>query len=84
MPAHAQEMIMNGDEENDIQTVKRFGCGSVLIDRDEKDRDYEQDYKITTLQEVEKRDENRKIEIRLFLLFSMISRKYNRTLSLLD
>ncbi len=49
----AKEMIMVGDEEKDIQTAERFGCGSVLIDRDEKGKSYGQDYTIVNLQEVE-------------------------------
>lgn len=49
----AKEMIMIGDEEKDIQAAERFGCGSLLIDRDEKGKDYGQDYTIATLQEVE-------------------------------
>ena len=48
-----KEMIMVGDEEKDMQTAERFGCRSVLIDRDEKGNDYGQDYTIATLQEVE-------------------------------
>lgn len=44
---------MIGDEEKDIQAAERFGCGSLLIDRDEKGKDYGQDYTIATLQEVE-------------------------------
>ena len=47
------EMLMIGDEEKDIQTAKRFGCRSVLIDRHKTGRDCGQDYTIATLQEVD-------------------------------
>ena len=48
----ASEMIMIGDEEKDIKTAKRFGCKSVLIDRRNRNIDFEQDYTVTDLNEL--------------------------------
>ncbi len=45
----ADEMIMIGDEEKDVKTGKRFGCMTVLVDRWDRNADFEQDYTITDL-----------------------------------
>ncbi len=49
---NADEMIMIGDEEKDIKTAKRFGCRSVLIDRQGRNIDLEQDDTVTNLNEL--------------------------------
>lgn len=43
------EIIMIGDEEKDVKTGKRFGCMTVLVDRRDRNADFEQDYTITDL-----------------------------------
>lgn len=43
------EMIFIGDEEKDIIVAKRFGCGSVLIDRKGRGEQFGQDYTVTDL-----------------------------------
>lgn len=50
----ADEIIMIGDEPKDIETAKRFGCRSVLIDRTSAGchPDYGQDYTITNLEQL--------------------------------
>lgn len=45
-------MIFVGDEEKDIQTAKRFGCASVLINRYNLNADFGQDFTITILDEL--------------------------------
>ncbi len=45
----ANEMIMIGDEKKDIKTAKRFGCKAVLIDRQNRNADFGQDYTVTDL-----------------------------------
>lgn len=46
------EMIMVGDEQKDITVAKRFGCRSVLIDRDGSHPEYGQDEYIRGLDEL--------------------------------
>ena len=46
----ADDMIMIGDEQKDILTAKRFGCRSVLIDRQGRGADYGQDYTVNDLE----------------------------------
>ena len=46
---NVDEMIMIGDEEKDIKTAKRFGCISILINRSNRNVEFEQDYTITDL-----------------------------------
>lgn len=46
------EMIYIGDEEKDINAAKRFGCRSVLIDRDKTGADFGQDLTIENLNEL--------------------------------
>ena len=50
----SDEMIMIGDEPKDIEVAKRFGCKSVLIDRnsDGNHPDYGQDYTICNLDQL--------------------------------
>ncbi|MCC8074243.1 MAG: HAD-IA family hydrolase [Clostridiales bacterium] len=48
----ADNMIFVGDEEKDIQTAKRFGCASVLIDRYNSNIDFGQNYTIKNLNEL--------------------------------
>jgi len=45
----ADEMVMIGDEEKDVKAGKRFGCMSVLIDRQDRNAGFGQDYTITDL-----------------------------------
>lgn len=45
----SEEMIFVGDEEKDIVVAKRFGCKSVLIDRKNREEEFEQDFTITDL-----------------------------------
>lgn len=45
-------MIMVGDEQKDITVAKRFGCRSVLIDRDGSHPEYGQDEYIIGLDEL--------------------------------
>ena len=47
------EMIMVGDEEKDIKTAKRFGCKSILIERNGENRNFGQDYVIENVCEME-------------------------------
>lgn len=39
---YADEMIFVGDEEKDMETAKRFGCKSILVDRKHTGVDYGQ------------------------------------------
>lgn len=48
----ADHIIFVGDEEKDIQTAKRFGCLSVLIDRYDSKADFRQDYTVKDLNEL--------------------------------
>lgn len=48
----AEEMIFIGDEKKDIETAKRFGCKSVLIDKEKSGADYGQDDTISELKEL--------------------------------
>ena len=48
----SDEMIFIGDEEKDILTAKRFGCKSVLIDRNKTGADLGQDITVSNLNEV--------------------------------
>ncbi len=45
----AEDMIFVGDEEKDVATAKRFGCRSVLIDRNGAGYDFGQDVTISDL-----------------------------------
>lgn len=47
-----REMIFAGDEKKDIETAKRFGCTSVLINRKNTSQDFGQDYTIADLEEL--------------------------------
>lgn len=44
-----EEMIFIGDEEKDIVAAKRFGCGSVFIDRNGRGEQFGQDFTVTDL-----------------------------------
>ncbi len=46
------DMAFIGDEKKDIQTAKRFGCVSILIDRNKLSPDFGQDYTINSLEEL--------------------------------
>lgn len=46
------EMIMIGDEPKDIETAKRFGCHSVLIDRNGEGAQYGQDYTVANIEQL--------------------------------
>ena len=48
----SSDMIYIGDEEKDISAAKRFGCLSVLIDRDGAGTDLGQDHTIKSLNEL--------------------------------
>lgn len=50
----AQKIIFIGDEPKDIQTTKRFGCKSILIDRNLSGADHGQDFTVHDLNEIEK------------------------------
>lgn len=45
----ANDMIYIGDEQKDIECARRFGCGSVLIDRKKSGKDLGQNHTITDL-----------------------------------
>ncbi|MCH5267194.1 MAG: HAD family hydrolase [Lachnospiraceae bacterium] len=47
-----ENMIFVGDEEKDIMTAKRFGCRSILIDRETRGNDFGQDVTIRDLREL--------------------------------
>lgn len=47
--AAAEEMIYIGDEPKDIKCAKRFGCKSVLIDRNGSGAELEQDFTVADL-----------------------------------
>ena len=46
------DMIYIGDEEKDINAAKRFGCKSVLIDRDRTGADLGQDFTVENLEKL--------------------------------
>ena len=48
----AEEMIFVGDEKKDIETAKRFGCKSILIDKNNSGVNYGQDVTIKTLKDI--------------------------------
>lgn len=47
-----QEMIFVGDELKDIQGAKKVGMKTILIDREEKHNQFEQDYTVSSLTDV--------------------------------
>lgn len=49
---NADNMIFVGDEEKDVAVAKRFGCYSVLINRDKSNLDFGQDFTISNLGEL--------------------------------
>lgn len=48
----AGEMIFIGDEKKDIETAKRFGCQSILVDKTNSGVNYGQNFTITELKEI--------------------------------
>lgn len=50
--ASPEEMLMIGDEPKDIEVAKRFGCKSVLIDRNKEGLDYGQDHTVINLEQL--------------------------------
>lgn len=46
------EMFYIGDEEKDIKGAKTVAMGSILINRDNKEKNFEQDYTVNSLEEV--------------------------------
>ncbi len=52
--AGTQDILFVGDEPKDIETAKRFGCKSVLIDRKNSKADHGQDFTVHNLNEIEK------------------------------
>lgn len=48
----AEEIIFVGDEKKDIETAKRFGCKSILIDKTNSGVNYGQNFTITELKEI--------------------------------
>lgn len=48
----AKDMIFIGDESKDIETAKKFGCKSILIDKRNSGKNYGQDYTIKNLKEI--------------------------------
>ncbi|MDO4944966.1 MAG: HAD-IA family hydrolase [Ruminococcus sp.] len=50
----AQDIIFIGDEPKDVETAKRFGCKSVLIDRNNNGAYQGQDFTVRNLKEIEK------------------------------
>ena len=47
-----EEMLFIGDEEKDIKGAKSVGMKTALINRDEKQKDFMQDYTVSNLEEI--------------------------------
>ena len=47
-----EEMIYVGDEEKDIKGPQSIGMNAILINRDNKDKNFNQDYTVTSLAEI--------------------------------
>ncbi len=47
-----EEIFYIGDEEKDIKGAKSVGIQSILINRDNKEKNFNQDFTVTTLTEV--------------------------------